>query len=756
MLIFYRVNMRLFYIDSKDIVIAVVALIGTLIFIPTFTYAYFASDLETPDSIMNKNNTGLLLLDRNNKPFFQFYEAKNLSSIPLSQIPLLTQKAVIAAEDKDFYKHPGFSPKSIVGALIADLRRKDLSFGGSTITQQLVKSSLLHSNKDFLRKYQEVVLAEELERKYSKDQILEMYLNSVYFGEGSFGIDSAAKNYFGKNSQQLDLAESTILAAVLPAPSMLSPKTGNFDAAKKRQEIILNRMVEQKYISQAQADDAASEKLVFTNPDNPLNKIAPHFALMVRDFLISKYGEEEIIRSGYKVKTTLDLDLQQFAEEQVKKQVLSLEKDGVSNGAAVMMDPKTGEILAMVGSIDWFNSDFGQVNVATTPRQVGSSFKPIVYAAGIEEGKITAATVLKDVPTKFPRDNNPYSAEFLSGREVYQPKDYDGRYRGLVLARRALANSLNIPSVEVLSKVGIPNAVEMAQKLGITSLGDPSNYGLSLVLGAAEIRLVELTGAYSVFANGGSFNPPASIVSISDKNDQSVYSYIPNPQNVLSPQVAYIISSILSDNRTRAEEFGNLLNISRVAAVKTGTTEDYKDALTLGYTPQIAVGVWVGNNNNKPMDQVAGSMGAAPIWKALMEKYLEGKPVEAFVKPEDIVATKICKYNGLVFKGGSAGLALADDEASQSATSSGILTEYFIKGSEPTQSCGMRPPSSPKPSSNTSTAPSAPPQQAPSPIPVTSSAPPVVSPPPSPQPPPSVNNISNYINQNGDRVIMLQ
>lgn len=654
----------IFGIYWKDLFLAFAAVLFLLTFIPIFTYYVFAKDLVSEKVIMNHNDSGVVLLDRYGNPFFTFYQAKHKDPVSLPEISINAQKAVIAIEDKDFYRHPGFSIKAIIRSFYLDVLSQNFAYGGSTITQQLVKNSLLSSNKDLLRKYQEIALAYELERRYSKNQILGMYLNSVYFGDGAFGIEEASETYFGKKASDLNLAEASMLAGLLPAPSKYSPLTGSLKEAKIRQEEVLKDMYEQGYISKVEMEQAKNQKLVFYNGSD-INTQAPHFALYVKDELIKKYGEEQIARSGYRVKTSLDLSKQVVAEEEVKNQVEKLAPNGATNGAAVVIDPKTGEILAMVGSYDWYDNKFGKQNMAISPRQPGSSFKPIYYVAAFEEGLITPATILQDVPTVFPIN--------------YKPKDYDGRYRGPVTVRRVLSNSLNIPSVEVLQKLGIPLALEMATRLGITTLNDPSRFGLSLALGAGEVKLVEMTDAYATFANQGIYNQPTSILDIEDKNGNVIYKYKQENESIIAPQYTFLISSILSDNNSRAEEFGNTLTISRPAAVKTGTSEDYRDAWTIGYTPSLAVGVWVGNNDNHPMDNIAGSLGAAPIWRNLMEDFLKGTSIEKFTPPSGIVYTRTCNNYGM---------------SSKQATSSANF-EYFAEGTQPTQSC-ITPTLSPK------------------------------------------------------------
>ncbi len=659
----------------RDLLVAFFAIVATVAFVPLFTYYVFAQDLGNKESLTSHNDTGVVLLDIKNKPFFSFYKGRIRKDVSLVEIPKVTQQAVIAMEDKTFYQHSGFSISAIIRAVIDDLSSKKLAYGASTITQQLVKNTLLSSQKNFLRKYQEIVLASEIERRYSKDEILEMYLNSVYFGEGAFGIDEAAHTYFNKSVRDLTVAESAMLAGLLPSPSAFSPLSGHTGEAKLHQKLVLEKMLEQKYITPKQKDEAEKKELSYNTKREDINNLAPHFALMVRDQLVQKYGEEEVVRSGFKVHTSLDLDLQKYAEKVVAEQVEKLKPNRVSNGAAVVMDPKTGGILAMVGSKDWYDDKFGKVNLALSPRPPGSSFKPIVYLKGFEKGVINPATIIQDVPTKFANfDEAKFFSQFptkaaamdnLSNdpNAYYSPQNYDRKFRGPVTIRRALSNSLNVPAVAVIKKVGLDDGIEMAKRLGITTLKDSSDYGLSLVLGTADVKLLELTDVYATFANGGARNDPTSILEIEDKTGKTVYKYQPRQERVVNAQDVFLLSSILSDNKARAEAFGNALTTSKPAAVKTGTTEDYKDAWTMGYTPSVAVGVWVGNNFGEPMDNVAGSLGAAPIWKLLIEKAMQGKPVENFTPPDGVVK---------LFCTGS-------KDASSSA-------EYFVKGTEP-KSC---------------------------------------------------------------------
>ena len=648
---------ELFLISKKPLLFLFIGLLLLLLLIPIITYIVFTHDIQNKDRILNRNAIGLTLEDKDGKEFFTFYQPKQITYTPLSDIPLTMQEAAIAAEDRDFYTNPGFSIRGILRAVRENLEAKDIVQGGSTITQELVKTALLNSERNFLRKYQELILAIELSRRYSKDDILELYLNSVYFGEGAFGIENASQAYFNIPAKQLNLAQSALLAGLLPAPSAYSPLSNNPMIAKRNQERILDTMSELDYITTTEATKAKDQPLSYsTKPKDPINVVAPHFALMVKNELVKKYGEETVIRSGFKVRTTLNLAWQTYAERVVRQNVQALRFNDVSNGAAVIISPQTGEVNALVGSIGWENTEFGTVNMATTPRQPGSSFKPIIYADAIQQQLVTAATLLDDKPLTF--------------ADGYKPQNYDKQFRGFVTVRQALANSLNIPAVGVMEKVGVKNGLDFAKQLGITTLSDSRDYGLSLVLGSGEVPLLEMTNAYAAFANGGKIHiPPTLILEIKDKYDKTIFTYTPQTKDAASDGSSFIISSILSDNAARAPTFGGLLTISRPAAVKTGTTENYIDSLTIGYTPNLAVGVWVGNNDHTPMDSIAGSTGAAPIWRSLMNQFLSTLPNEPFRKPPSVVQRLVCPFKGL-------------PDTNKFATSSAYL-EYFLFATAP-------------------------------------------------------------------------
>lgn len=642
---------RLFLlIGIPAITLAVIAIITTLV---------FAASLSSKESIMNRNKTGVSLLDRNGKVFYEFNNAHTDTYVKLDQIAPVAKEALLAAEDKDFYKHTGFSPTGILNAIWQNIKPGGSDGGGSTLTQQLVKNALLSQDRNFLRKYQELVLSVEIERRYTKDEILEMYLNSTYFGEGAFGIEDAAKTYFNKSAKDLDAAEAAMLIGVLPAPSAYSPISGTVQYAEERQEYVLGRMQADGYLTEAQADAAVVQKLNYA-PKKEQKSQAPHFALLVKEELEKRYGEEKVARSGYKVKTTLNLDWQGIAEKAVTEQVDRLARSKVSNGAAVAIDPKTGDIMALVGSKDWNNDSFGKFNMVTATRQPGSSFKPIVYATGIEERNLTAATIFHDKLT-----------DFGGG---YKPKNYDGRFRGNVTLRRALANSLNVPAVEALAKVGISDTIATAKDLGITTLTEtPQTYGLPLALGSGQAKLSEMTNAYATFANAGKRNDMQTILEITDKNGSKIFERKIASRQAISEQTSFIMSSILSDNSARAEVFGNSLTLSRgrLAAVKTGTTEDYRDAWTVGYTPSLAVGVWIGNNDNSPMSSVAGSSGSGPIWRNIMNNILGTSANENFKQPSGIVSQQVCKDSG----------ALAVNQGDNT------YAEFFRAGTLPSDKC---------------------------------------------------------------------
>ncbi len=626
---------------------------------PIVTYAYFAHDISDRERLMNRNNTGLILRDRNGKVFYEFGHVSVNDDVPLTAISDQMEHALVASEDKDFYQHDGFSPKGIAAAAYADVMNKDATrYGGSTLTQQLVKNKLLSSNKNFLRKYQEVAMAVAVERKYTKEEILDMYLNSVYFGEGAFGISDAAKVYFDKKPQDLTLAESSMLVGLLPAPSAYSPISGNPNLAKASQAKVLHRMAENGYISDAKAEATVATKLSYADASTSTNEYGQHFATMVIRQLQAKYGEERVTRSGFDVTTTLDLGKQKQAERIIKQRVEVMKANGGRNASLVAINPRNGEVQALVGSVDWDNKQFGQVNMATELRQPGSSFKPIYYSKALDDHAITAATVLNDHPVTF--------------GGTYRPENFDHVFKGQMAVRDALAQSRNIPAIEVMQKVGVSAAATDAQNLGLTSVNQPDKYGLTLAVGTAEVRLIDLTNAYATFADQGVQHQRTMVLNVKDKFDHTVFKAKDKKHSWRSPEASFVLSSILSDNAARAPLYGSALNLpGRPGAVKTGTTNDNVDAWTVGYTPQLVTGVWVGNNEHEPMIGLAGGTAAGVIWRMAMTEFLRGQPVEQFSKPDDVVRVSVCKGTERRAQGGGGN----------------TFSEYFIKGTEPTVSC---------------------------------------------------------------------
>jgi penicillin-binding protein 1A len=641
---------------KKKIAVIAIPILAFLVLTPLLTYAYYANDISDQERLMNRNNTGVALLDKDGQVFYSIGRAKPHELLPLDQVADSTKKALLASEDKDFYNHSGFSVISIIKAMYANVVSRDATgYGGSTLTQQLAKNTLLTANQTFLRKYQELAISVAIEQQYSKDEILDMYLNSVYFGENAFGIKDAAKTYFNKAPKDLTLAESSMLVGVLPAPSAYSPISGSMEYAKERQNTVLTRMVTNKFITPAEKQAAIAEQLAYSSGASTANTVAPHFAEMVVKELNEKYGEERVARSGYQVQTTLDQKMQQQLSDSVDSNIGYIERNGGSNASAVAIDPTTGEIRALVGSADWTNDEWGKVNMVTTPRQPGSSFKPIYYAEALAQGVVTPATILADVPTDF---------------NGYKPLNASRTFSGNVSVRNALSRSLNIPAVKVMQKLSVEESMIAAKRMGI-ELDDKTDYGLSLALGSVEASLLQMTNAYAAFANQGKQFQPKSITRIDDKFDKTIFTAKTTSKEVQTPQGSYLISNILSDNNARAPIFGSSLTVpGRTAAVKTGTTDNSRDAWTIGYTPQLAIGVWVGNNNNEVM-QNGGSSMAGPIWVRAMQRILAGQPNAAFPIPTGIVQKPVCFSNG--------GLA--------NTSGSGTYTEYFLGSALPTETC---------------------------------------------------------------------
>lgn len=560
--------------------------------------------------------------------------------VPLSEISNYIQKATIAVEDANFYNHNGIEPKAILRAILVDISTGSLAQGGSTITQQVVKNVLLTQEKALKRKAKELFLALQLERELTKDHILELYLNESSYSGVIYGVEEAAQTYFGKKAADVTLAEAAFLAAIPQSPTRYSPYGNYFGDLEKRKNLVLSRMLDENYITEDEFVAAKNEKVTFL-PLSDSGIKAPHFSMMIREYLEEKYGKELVDSGGLKVISTLDWTMQKKAEEIVREVGKeNAVKFNANNAAMVGIDPKTGQILILVGSRDYFDTDNdGNFNVALAKRQPGSSFKPIVYATAFGQG-YTPETVLFDVQTQFSTncDGEGTPLPGYTKADCYMPVNYDGGFRGPLSLRYALAESRNVPAIKTLYLVGIKKALSTAHALGITSLTDPNRYGLTLVLGGGEVTPLEMTSAYSVFANDGIRNPTAMILRVEDSKGTILEEYKPEPVQALDTQVARQINDVLSDDAAREHEYGrnSLLTVPGYqVAAKTGTTNDYRDAWIIGYTPTLALGAWAGNNDNSPMEKKIAGFIIAPMWNKVMREVLPTLSHESFTAPEE-------------------------------------------------------------------------------------------------------------------------
>ena len=557
---------------------------------------------------------------------YEMHGEENRKIISHDEIPDVIRQATVATEDANFYHHVGIDPIAILRALKVNLANNGIRQGGSTITQQLARSAFLTPERTMKRKFLEAIFALKIERHYTKDQILDQYLNQVPYGANAYGIETASETYFGKPAKELTLDEAAFLAALPKAPSYYSPYNTHHDAIIARQKEILQRMAELKMVSSAELENSLSVDTLAKIKSNTQPILAPHFVFYVLEQLENKYGKEFLQTGGLKIYTTLDYQMQKIGEEVVASGAAKNIARGATNAALVAVDPKTGDILTMVGSKNYFDPTIdGQVNIATSQRQPGSSFKPFAYAHAFELG-YQPETMILDARTDFGPDG--------SGGD-YIPRNYDGKFHGLLPMRSTLAMSLNVPAVKVLYLASIDGTLDLAHRMGITTLNDRKRYGLSLVLGGGEVKLVDMAEAFSVFATEGVRNPVQSVLKIVDRSGKIYEQEKLDPQKVMDVQIARKISSILSDNVARTPIFGAkspLILDGRVVAAKTGTTSEFRDAWTVGYTPSISVGVWAGNNNNRPMNAGAdGVFVAAPIWHDFMTRVLANTPAETFV-----------------------------------------------------------------------------------------------------------------------------
>ena len=622
-------------------------------------YLYFSKDLPSIDNIHAIQFETTHIYDRNGKLLYEMFDPSmgKRNYVTVDQMPPDLIHATIAVEDSTFEQNNGVDPVGIVRAVYINLTDKGSS-GASTITQQLVRRVLLpeHDELSFKRKIREAILATRVTQQYSKEKILEIYLNEIYYGSLSYGVDAAANTYFGKRVKDLTLAQCALLAGLPQAPGEYDPNH-NYDAARARQKIVLDMMVKNRYITPAQEAAAYAEDVRPIPRTANVPAAAPHFVQYVQQVLEQKYGEELATRGGLKVFTTIDLSYQAVAQRIAIQQIDAIKRQGASNAAIVAVNPRTGEILAMVGSVDYTDPNFGQVNVATALRQPGSSFKPFTYATALERGDYTPDSILPDLPAKFTNG---------ASQLPYVPQNYDMRFHGPVTMRSALANSFNIPAVEMLQAMGVPAVLNTAHKMGITTLNDPTRYGLALTLGGGEVTLLDMTSSFGVFANGGVRVPVTPFLKITDSRGnvlEQLDTDRPIGKRVLDSGVAYQISDILSDNAARTPMFGpsSALKIQGIdAAVKTGTTNDWKDSWTVGYTPALAVGVWVGNNDGRVMSHVAGAIGAAPIWHDFIQQIYADPRLQSrllktnekelptgFHVPPGMVHSQVCAQSGM-------------------------------------------------------------------------------------------------------------
>lgn len=632
------------------------ALTALVLLIGLIGLAYVVKDLPSPRRLTAKENYAVStqIFDRNGTLLYEIFGDENRIPIELKSLPAHVGQATIAIEDKNFYRHPGFDIEGIARAVITNLKGGRVE-GGSTITQQLVKNALLTPEKSLKRKIKEAVLSVMTEVLYSKNEILEMYLNYISYGGTSVGIEAASRKYFDKSAKDLTLAEASLLAGLPQAPSTYSPFGSEPERAKLRQAEVLRRMVEEGYITAAEAEKARSDVLQYALSKTDIQ--APHFVFYVRDLLYQKYGEETVERGGLRVYTTLDLELQKMAQASVSAEVASLTRMRVGNGAAMITKPNTGEILAMVGSRDYFDTAHdGQVNVTIALRQPGSSVKPLMYVTTFEDKTLNPGTVLLDVPTCFA----------VPGQKDYCPKNYGGDFKGPVSVRQSLGNSLNITAVKALTTVGVTRFMQLANKMGITTWTKPENYGLSLTLGGGEVRMIDMAQAFGVLANQGVKVPLTPILKIEDyrgnvlesidiaarrqtlayltENDDESFS--DDLERILHRAPAYLVSHIMQDNNARVQAFGSnnkLVIKGQVVSAKTGTTNDMKDNWTVGFTPEFLTIAWVGNNDSAPMSYLtSGVTGAAPIFHNIMTQVLANKEPVWQQKPSDVAQATVC------------------------------------------------------------------------------------------------------------------
>jgi 1A family penicillin-binding protein len=676
-------------------------------------YDYLTRDLPSVDQVFSQSVfQSALIYDRKGRLLYEMFDPQGgrRTLVHLSDVPPALVDATLSTEDANFYTNPGVDPVSIVRALVQDVLHHRVESGASTITQQLVRNVLMtpeeRQSQSIGRKVEEAILAIRVSERYSKDEILERYLNEIFYGNEAYGVEAAAEAYFDKPVRQLTLSEAALIAGLPQAPAIYDPYQ-NPSAAKDRQAQVLELMVKHGYITQSQADQALAEPLHYHAAPTQLQ--APHYVMYVRNQLEERFSRQQLYASGLRIYTSLDLDLQHEAEQTVQSRLATLKQYNANNAALVALDPRTGEILAMVGSANfWDDAIQGQINMAITDRQPGSTLKPFNYLYAFQHHVAAPATILNDSPVQYAMG---------AGKPPYVPHDADDQFRGPVTIRRALANSLNIPAIQMLNQIGLPAFLGTLHQFGITSLQQPpSYYGLSLTLGSGPVKLVDLAFAYAGLANDGvqigepvknpepgqSQNAPVAILRVTDAQGKVLADYHPpGGARLASEQASWLITDILADDAARTETFGahSYLELDRPAAVKTGTTENFQDSWTIGYTPQLVVGVWVGNANDRPMQNVFGARGAGLIWHDFTEAALKGQPTLPFTRPPGLVRATVDATTGL-----------------RPSPGRPTVTDWFVDGTLPSQSAPAPTP--------TTALPTAAPLASPTPPPLPTSFPP--------------------------------
>jgi 1A family penicillin-binding protein len=659
---FLKVKLPVLKIKAKNFLFFFIFILGFTLSL--YFYINILKDLPGPDKLITRDQiVSTKIYDRQQRLLYTVFNgSQNRSLVKLNDLPDYVVTSTVAVEDKDFYKHPGFSIRGITRAIWQNLSSSELQ-GGSTITQQLIKNALLTPEKTWQRKLKELILSIQAELIFSKDDILQMYFNEVPYGGTAYGIEEASQTYFGISATEVNLAQAALLAGLPAAPTKFSPFGANPKMAVTRQHQVLDAMVAENYISKEEAKNAKSTKIVLKPQTSNIK--APHFVMYVKDLLVEKYGTKMVEQGGLRVITSLDLDIQAMSQKYVTEEVDKLANMNITNGAALVTNPKTGEVLAMVGSRDYFDQKMdGNVNVTIMPRQPGSSIKIITYALALENN-FTPATIIPDTPITYR----------VPGSQPYSPVNYDNNFHGNITLRTALACSYNVPAVKTLAVLGVDNMIDKAQSMGITSWQDRSRYGLALTLGSGEVKMTEMAVAYGTLATLGQKVDLKPILEITDYKGRVLSDFVNGrPDKVIDANVAYLLTDILKDNQARTPAFGSssyLVIPNNEVAVKTGTTNDKRDNWTIGYTQDYLVAVWVGNNDNTPMSAVAsGITGASPIWNFVLSSLLQDKQAHQFNKPAGLKQIEVCSINGFLPCDGCP-----------------TIKEYFLPGTEPRFHC---------------------------------------------------------------------